>query len=186
MNAFSNWTTIAASKYPWEQDALNFVREQFATHEPYRAWSNFEFTTDDGSLNEVNLLIFGPAGWFLVEIKSSSGTLSGDACKLDFHFVNYNRTEPPRSGDGKPLTGGGIRDEKSIPIAGILANVQLPPGSEIVPVMFISPELTDAKLLKWKPTQGRLRFDVPEFVVYGVVLCHCSRDGRKANPFPGT
>ena len=38
-----NWTTITGSRYPWEQDALDFIREQFPSHEPYRAWANFEF-----------------------------------------------------------------------------------------------------------------------------------------------
>ena len=42
-----NWTTVAESSYPWERDALDFVRDQFPAHEPYRAWSNFEFIADD-------------------------------------------------------------------------------------------------------------------------------------------
>ena len=50
----SNWTTVAESKFPWERDALDFLREQFPSHDPYRAWSNFEFIADDGSINEVD------------------------------------------------------------------------------------------------------------------------------------
>ena len=73
MSTTRNWTTVAESKYPWEQDALNFVRQRFPSHEPYRAWSNFEFIAGDGSVNEVDLLIFGPMGFFLVEIKSRPG-----------------------------------------------------------------------------------------------------------------
>ena len=42
-------------------------------------WSNFEFIADDGSINEVDLLVFSPAGFFLIEIKSRPGRLFGDA-----------------------------------------------------------------------------------------------------------
>ncbi len=51
---------------------------QFPAHEPYHAWSNFEFLASDGSINEVDLLVFTPQGWFLVEIKSQPGRLTGD------------------------------------------------------------------------------------------------------------
>jgi hypothetical protein len=74
-----NWITVAESSFPWERDALDFVRSQFPTHEPYRAWSNFEFIADDGSINEVDLLVFTPQGFFLIEIKSRPGRLRGDA-----------------------------------------------------------------------------------------------------------
>ncbi len=74
-----NWTTVAESSFPWEREALDFVRAQFPTHEPYRAWSNFEFIADDGSVNEVDLLVFTPQGFFLIEVKSKPGRLRGDA-----------------------------------------------------------------------------------------------------------
>ena len=74
-----NWTTVSESSFPWERDALDFVRSQFPSQEPYRAWSNFEFIADDGSINEVDLLVFTPQGFFLIEIKSRPGRLRGDA-----------------------------------------------------------------------------------------------------------
>ena len=73
-----NWNIVTASAFPWEKDALDHIRDQFPGHEPYRAWSNFEFLADDGSLNEVDLLVFTPQGFFLIEIKSRPGVLSGD------------------------------------------------------------------------------------------------------------
>src|SRR5262245_3380850 len=79
MGSTSNWTTVAESNFPWERDALEFVRQRFPTHEPYRAWSNFEFIAEDGSINEVDLLVFSPQGFFLIEIKSRPGRLFGDA-----------------------------------------------------------------------------------------------------------
>jgi len=47
-------------------------------HEPYRAWANFEFIALDGSINEVDLLLLTPMGFFLVEIKSRPGRVYGD------------------------------------------------------------------------------------------------------------
>jgi serine/threonine protein kinase len=55
------------------------VRRQFPDHEPYRAWANFEFIADDGSINEVDLLVCTPQGFFLIEIKSHEGRVFGDA-----------------------------------------------------------------------------------------------------------
>ena len=74
-----NWTMVAESSFPWERQALEFVRSQFPNHEPYRAWTNFEFVADDGSIYEVDLLVFTPQGFFLIEIKSKPGRLRGDA-----------------------------------------------------------------------------------------------------------
>jgi serine/threonine protein kinase len=74
-----NWTTVTESRYPWERDALDFVRDRWPDHEPYRAWANFEFIALDGSINEVDLLLLTPMGFFLVEIKSRPGRVYGDA-----------------------------------------------------------------------------------------------------------
>ena len=75
----SRWKEITRSEFPWERAALDYVRENLPDHEPYRAWSNFEFIADDSSVNEVDLLILTPKGFFLVEIKSRPGAVTGDA-----------------------------------------------------------------------------------------------------------
>ncbi|MGH9161469.1 MAG: protein kinase domain-containing protein, partial [Vicinamibacteraceae bacterium] len=75
----TRWHVITESSYPWEQDALDFVRQRLPDQEPYHAWTNFEFIADDGSINEVDLLVLAPGGFFLVEIKSRPGVLDGDA-----------------------------------------------------------------------------------------------------------
>jgi len=54
------------------------VRERLPDIDPYRAWVNFEFIADDGTINEVDLLVLTPRGFFLVEIKSKPGVLTGD------------------------------------------------------------------------------------------------------------
>lgn len=78
-NGNKNWVTVTESRYPWERDALDFVRDRWPDHEPYRAWANFEFIALDGSINEVDLLLLTPMGFFLVEIKSRPGRVYGDA-----------------------------------------------------------------------------------------------------------
>ena len=72
------WQAVTDSAFPWERDALAFVRDRLPDHEPYRAWANFEFIADDGSINEVDLLVLSPKGFYLVEIKSWPGVVAGD------------------------------------------------------------------------------------------------------------
>ncbi len=72
------WQAITDSEFPWEREALAFVRDRLPDHDPYRAWANFEFIADDGSINEVDLLVLSPKGYYLVEIKSRPGTVEGD------------------------------------------------------------------------------------------------------------
>ncbi len=79
------WKEITPSEFPWEREALAFVRERLPDHEPYRAWSNFEFIAQNGSINEVDLLVLTPKGFFLVEIKSAPGIIEGDAGTWSWH-----------------------------------------------------------------------------------------------------
>jgi len=78
MMTTDRWKEITPSQFPWELEALEYIRKALPDHEPYRAWSNFEFTAFDGSINEVDLLVVTPGGFFLVEIKSRPGHLTGD------------------------------------------------------------------------------------------------------------
>src|SRR5213083_2547251 len=73
------WKEVSPSQFAWEREALDFIRQGLPDCEPYRAWSNFEFIADDGSINEVDLLVFTPQGFFLIEIKSRPGVVTGDA-----------------------------------------------------------------------------------------------------------
>lgn len=73
------WTTVLESEYPWERDALEYVRALLPDADPFRAWANFEFIADDGSINEVDLLVVSLYRVYLVEIKSAPGRVEGDA-----------------------------------------------------------------------------------------------------------
>ena len=59
----NRWHTIAESQFPWERDALDYLRERLPDQEPFRAWSNFEFIADDGSVYEVDLVVLTAAGF---------------------------------------------------------------------------------------------------------------------------
>ena len=73
------WTAISHSAFEWEREALDFLRDNLPDHEPWRAWSNFEFIDDEGRVNEVDALVLTPAGLILTEVKSQQGNVRGDA-----------------------------------------------------------------------------------------------------------
>src|SRR5262249_26218058 len=73
------WTAVSQSAFEWEREALDFLRQHLPDHDPWRAWSNFEFIDDDGRVNEVDVLVLTPVGLVLIEVKSRPGTLRGDA-----------------------------------------------------------------------------------------------------------
>jgi serine/threonine protein kinase len=73
------WTQCTPSEYAWERAALAYLKALFPNEEPYRAWANAEFIGSDGSVNEVDLLLITPARIIVLEVKSWSGVLVGDA-----------------------------------------------------------------------------------------------------------
>jgi hypothetical protein len=75
----NRWIAVSESQFPWEREALAWLREHLPDDPSWRVWSNFEFVADNGSINEVDVLVLSPVGLFLVEIKSRPGRLEGDA-----------------------------------------------------------------------------------------------------------
>lgn len=75
----------ARSEFPWEQDALDFIRQRMPPAEPYRAWTTFTFTAKSGHVREVDLLMVTPSGLYLVEIKSHQGRLVNSGSTWMFH-----------------------------------------------------------------------------------------------------
>ncbi|WP_239405167.1 BREX system serine/threonine kinase PglW [Frankia sp. Cj3] len=70
------WTTVTASHFPHEREALEHVQRLLPDAEPYRAWSNFTFVASTGHLREVDLLVVARGGVYLIEIKSWAGRLT--------------------------------------------------------------------------------------------------------------
>ena len=102
-------------------------------------------------------------------IRVSASRPAGTDNKLDFHFVNYNRHEPPPAADGSPSPGTGIQDEKPISADPVVCDILLPEGATVADVQFISPEDPTPRALEWKADGGRLHFTSPTFLVYAVV-----------------
>lgn len=132
------WLTINESPFPWEREALEFLRERLPDQDPWYAWSNVEFFDDEGKVNEVDALILSPHGLFLVEIKSRPGQLDGDP-----HSWTWT-TDGRRRTDDNPLI---LANRKAKRLAGLLkrqnaatrARLRLP---YVTAVIFLSaPEL---------------------------------------------
>ena len=88
-----HWITVTESAYPWEIAALRYLRERLPEQELFRAWANFEFVADDGSINEVDLLGVSLYKIYLVEIKSRPGQVSGDASTWAWTHVGHTATD---------------------------------------------------------------------------------------------
>jgi serine/threonine protein kinase len=87
------WKQITPSQFPWEREAMDYVRDHLPDCDPYRVWSNFEFIADDGTINEVDLLVLTPRGFFLVEIKGRPGMLAGDRATWVWTYDGRTVTE---------------------------------------------------------------------------------------------
>lgn len=90
------------------------------------------------------------------------------ADELTLHFVNYDRTEPPQA-NGKPSSGRGIVDERPVAAKDIGVDLRLPPGRRVASGEFFSPEQPDPQPVVVTHEGDRVRWTVPEFLVYGVV-----------------
>ncbi|MEO1997099.1 MAG: hypothetical protein ABGZ17_17660 [Planctomycetaceae bacterium] len=92
---------------------------------------------------------------------------------LDVHFVNYNRTEPKPGADGRPSPGGGIQDERPLAVDGIQVDIVMPRGFQAGRVEMLTPESPAPRVLAWHDTtEHRIRFRIPEFLVYAVARIH--------------
>jgi serine/threonine protein kinase len=80
------------SDYPWEQDALQYIKARMPDAEPYRAWQTFTFTASSGHVREVDLFIATPGGLFLVEIKSHPGKAGNNGSTWIFRDGTRTRT----------------------------------------------------------------------------------------------
>jgi hypothetical protein len=101
-------------------------------------------------------------------VRVSASRPAGSDREIDVHFVNYNRVELPTGPDGKPGLGVGIQDEKPLAVSGVSADVFLPEGASLRSVQFLSPEQAEPRTLAATVADGRVRFILPEFLVYGV------------------
>ena len=77
-----HWKELGESPYPYEKEALAWVRSWFPEREPWHAFARFSFLASDGRDYEIDLLIAGPTGCFIIEIKGHEGVISGSSLDL--------------------------------------------------------------------------------------------------------
>jgi Nuclease-related domain len=84
------WERVSESPFPWEREALDYIRANLPDQPPYYGWSNFTFIDETSTvgLNEVDCLVVTPQGLFLIEIKSDPGVLRGDRGTWRFEYPN--------------------------------------------------------------------------------------------------
>ncbi|QQS02053.1 MAG: BREX system serine/threonine kinase PglW [Austwickia sp.] len=89
----ARWVEVSPSQFAHEREGLDSVREWLTRQEsPYRAWSNFEFRDAQGGWHECDLLVLGPGGLYLVELKYYSGRLTGDDTRWVRHPGRVERS----------------------------------------------------------------------------------------------
>jgi serine/threonine protein kinase len=133
----AGWTQITPSQYVHEREALAFLCDALPDHTPWHAWGNFEFVVD-GNVSEVDALVVGPHGVYLVEVKGWPGRIEGDAGTW--------RWLPP---DGRPARSYDnpllLADRKAKRLKGLLARQRALRGKRVPfirPLVFLSdPEL---------------------------------------------
>ena len=94
-----------------------------------------------------------------------------EATEITLHFVNYNREEPV----DKNNRGSGIKDERPIAAPAFEVDFKLRREQRVARIEFLTPEAEQTRELEFDQVTepdfsgARLRFRVPEFLVYGVV-----------------
>ena len=81
--------------------------------------------------------------------------------------MNYHREPGPEGYWGK-----GIADEKPISVESVKVDFILPEGNRAIKIEALSPEKPEPQELAFEESDGRLKFDVPEFLVYGLARIH--------------
>lgn len=80
----NRWIEFQKSEFPWEREALQWLAAQSPNYDPWRGWALFEFVAEDGGILEIDALVITPFSVVLVEVKSHTGRLTGDAGTFAF------------------------------------------------------------------------------------------------------
>ncbi len=86
------WIDVNEAEHAGERAALDYLKANLPTAEPYRAWASFELPHRD-QFAQVDCLVVGPRAIFLIEIKSYRGELLGDSMEWRKPTPHLTRTE---------------------------------------------------------------------------------------------
>lgn len=134
------YTQFANSPHPWETDAVHFLRDVLHDAEPNRIWALFEFISLDGTIGEVDALVLTAKGFYLVEIKSRPGRITGDSST--WTWTNENR----RFTDDSPILLANRKCKRLVDLLSrqrALQGIQIP---RIEPLIFLSHESNSVQL----------------------------------------
>ncbi|MFI2264459.1 BREX system serine/threonine kinase PglW [Streptomyces tubercidicus] len=79
------WYQTRPSPFPWEQTALDYIKQRMPVTAPHYAWATFSFTAMSGRINECDLFIATPRGLYLVELKGHPGRVVNSGDTWSFH-----------------------------------------------------------------------------------------------------
>jgi hypothetical protein len=132
--------------------------------EAKRQGYRYTFTPDDDSVGSAAGGLKASSTFSAPKMVRVSASVPAKGGEVTLHFVNYNRTEPkePKS------PGGGIKDEKPVAVEGVKADFVLPKDAKVKKVLAATPEDPDGAELKYELNDGRVKFEVPKFLVYSI------------------
>lgn len=67
------------SPYPFEQEAIEFIKQQLPSVEPYRMWALVDLVDPAGRRYDLDVLVLGRHALYLIELKHYAGRITGDA-----------------------------------------------------------------------------------------------------------
>lgn len=84
-----------SSAYPYEQEAIEFIQKTLPAGEPYRMWGLVDLVDPGGRRYDLDALVLGRHALYLIEIKSYSGRITGDANDWEVEHANRKRSIYP-------------------------------------------------------------------------------------------
>lgn len=89
----SRFEEVSSSEFSHEREGLELLLSAVPDAAPYRVWTNFSFTDEQGQWHEVDALVIGRDRIHMVELKSWSGVFSGTEHQIDVAWDGGGRAQ---------------------------------------------------------------------------------------------
>ncbi|WP_162142126.1 BREX system serine/threonine kinase PglW [Ilumatobacter coccineus] len=140
--------TVSDSPHDHEREALAWLRSRLPDREPYHVWTNFEFTTHNGQMYEVDALAITDNGVHLIEFKAYPGRIDGDGGTWQWRRPDgkFRQIDNPRQ----------LANRKAKALKSLIENTKTFKGRRNeVPYLSECVFLSDPKLISGLNPQGR-------------------------------